>query len=93
MSSHAKLHHIETNFLYPARSAVACHLMLCSWLCLPAVANTCRDEITCGLKYKIEEAFPLVFNINGLGGGITAGVIGFGAGLSHSPKSVVSEVH
>jgi len=54
-----------------------------------AVANMCRDEITCGLKYKIEEVFPLCFNINGLGGGITCGVTGIGAGLSHSPESVV----
>jgi len=50
----------------------------------------CRDEITCGLKYKIEEVFPLCFNINGLGGGITCGVTGIGAGLSHSPVSVAS---
>lgn len=52
-----------------------------------AIANMCRDEITCGLKYKIEEAYPLCFNINGLGGGITCGVTGMGAGLSHSPMS------
>jgi len=56
-----------------------------------AVANMCRDEITCGLKYKIEKAYPLVFNINGLGGGITCGVTGIGAGLSHSPKSVAGK--
>mmetsp|Transcript_31062 Transcript_31062/g.88102 ORF Transcript_31062/g.88102 Transcript_31062/m.88102 type:complete len:442 (+) Transcript_31062:581-1906(+) len=56
-----------------------------------AVANMCRDEITCGLKYKIEEVFPLCFNINGLGGGITCGVTGIGAGLSHSPVSVAGK--
>mmetsp|Transcript_7991 Transcript_7991/g.22905 ORF Transcript_7991/g.22905 Transcript_7991/m.22905 type:complete len:1007 (-) Transcript_7991:160-3180(-) len=53
-----------------------------------AVANMCCEGITCGLKYKIKQAFPLVFNINGLGGVITCGLTGIGAGLSHSPKSV-----
>ena len=58
--------------------------------CHAAIANLCRDEVTCGLKYKIEQAFPLVFNINGLGGVITCGVTGIGAALSHAPQSLVS---
>jgi len=49
------------------------------------VVNLCRDEATNPLRQKIEEIFPLVFNINGLGGGLTCGVTGMGAGLSHSP--------
>jgi len=49
------------------------------------IVNLCRDEATNPLRQKIEEIFPLVFNINGLGGGLTCGVTGMGAGLSHSP--------
>jgi hypothetical protein len=37
------------------------------------------------LRQKIEAIYPLVFNINGLGGGLTCGVTGMKAGLSHSP--------
>ena len=50
-----------------------------------AIVNLCRDEATNAVRHKIEELFPLAFNINGLGGGITCGVTGMGAGLSHSP--------
>jgi len=49
------------------------------------IVNLCRDEATNMLKQKIEAIYPLVFNINGLGGGLTCGVTGMGAGLSHSP--------
>eukprot|EP00873_Tetraselmis_striata_P040314 jgi/Tetstr1/460578/TSEL_000503.t1 len=49
------------------------------------IVNLCRDEATNPLKQKIEAIYPLVFNINGLGGGLTCGVTGMGAGLSHSP--------
>lgn len=51
-----------------------------------AILNLCRDEATNAVRHKVEEVFPLAFNINGLGGGITCGVTGMGAGLSHSPK-------
>eukprot|EP00873_Tetraselmis_striata_P040315 jgi/Tetstr1/460579/TSEL_000504.t1 len=51
------------------------------------IVNLCRDEATNMLKQKIEAIYPLVFNINGLGGGLTCGVTGMGAGLSHSPVS------
>jgi len=51
-----------------------------------AILNLCRDESTNAVRHKVEELFPLSFNINGLGGGITCGVTGMGAGLSHSPQ-------
>uniref|UniRef100_A0A7R9VTR2 Limiting CO2-inducible protein B/C beta carbonyic anhydrase domain-containing protein n=1 Tax=Chlamydomonas euryale TaxID=1486919 RepID=A0A7R9VTR2_9CHLO len=50
-----------------------------------ACTNLCRDEVTAILKDKIEGVFGSSFMTNGLGGVITCGVTGFGAGLSHSP--------
>lgn len=59
----------------------------------PAVTNLCRDEVTAILKDKIEAVFGGSFNTNGLGGVITCGVTGFGAGLSHAPVCAVSGAH
>mmetsp|Transcript_27609 Transcript_27609/g.65507 ORF Transcript_27609/g.65507 Transcript_27609/m.65507 type:complete len:417 (+) Transcript_27609:136-1386(+) len=53
-----------------------------------AVVNLCRDESTNIFRNKFEEAFPLIFNIHGLGANITCGVTGLKAGLSHSPESI-----
>jgi len=50
-----------------------------------ACTNLCRDEVTVPLKDKIEAVFGGSFNTNGLGGVLTCGVTGIGAGLSHSP--------
>lgn len=55
-----------------------------------AMTNLCRDEVTAVLKEKIESVFGSSFNTNGLGGVLTCGVTGMGAGLSHSPVCVVS---
>lgn len=52
---------------------------------LAAVLNVCRDEICNSLKRKIQLVFGEPFNIHGLGGVITCGVTGMGAGLSHCP--------
>ncbi len=52
-----------------------------------AMTNLCRDEVTVLLKDKIESVFGSSFNTNGLGGVLTCGVTGMGAGLSHSPIS------
>lgn len=49
------------------------------------MTNLCRDEVTAILKDKIEAVWGGSFNVNGLGGVITCGVTGFGAGLSHAP--------
>ncbi len=49
------------------------------------MVNLCRDEVTVTLKHKIEEAFGSAFATNGLGGVLTCGVTGMGAGFSHSP--------
>jgi len=57
---------------FTGRNAIAC-------------TNLCRDEITAVLKDKIETSFGGSFNTNGLGGVLTCGVTGIGAGLSHSP--------
>lgn len=51
-----------------------------------AVLNLCRDEICNSLKRKVMNVFGDPFNIVGLGGVITCGVTGLGAGLSHAPK-------
>lgn len=51
-----------------------------------ACLNLCRDEITHPVKQKIMNIFGETFNINGLGGCLTCGVTGIGAGLSHAPK-------
>jgi hypothetical protein len=54
------------------------------------VTNLCRDEVTAILKDKIEAVWGGSFNVNGLGGVLTCGVTGFGAGLSHAPVCAVS---
>lgn len=55
-----------------------------------ACTNLCRDEITSVLKKKIDVVFGNSFNVNGLGGVLTSGVLGVGAGLSHSPVDAES---
>lgn len=55
-----------------------------------AMSNLCRDEVTSGLKAKIDTVFGSSFNTNGLGGVLTCGVTGVKAGLSHSPVSATS---
>ncbi|EFN53712.1 hypothetical protein CHLNCDRAFT_8957, partial [Chlorella variabilis] len=50
-----------------------------------AMVNLCRDEVTLTLKHRIEETFGSAFSTNGLGGVLTCGVTGMGAGFSHSP--------
>lgn len=50
-----------------------------------AVTNLCRDEATAILRDRIETAFGSAFNVMGLGGVLTCGCTGFGAGFSHSP--------
>ena len=49
------------------------------------MVNLCRDEVTLTLKHRIEETFGSAFSTNGLGGALTCGVTGMGAGFSHSP--------
>ena len=49
------------------------------------MVNLCRDEVTVTLKHRIEEVFGSAFSTNGLGGVLTCGVTGMGAGFSHSP--------
>ena len=53
--------------------------------CPAAMVNLCRDEVTLTLKHRIEETFGSAFSTNGLGGVLTCGVTGMGAGFSHSP--------
>jgi hypothetical protein len=53
-----------------------------------AFTNACRDEITKTLRDKIDQVFGEAFAINGLGGVITAGTVGFGAGIAHAPISL-----
>ncbi|KAL4856957.1 hypothetical protein ACK3TF_002657 [Chlorella vulgaris] len=50
-----------------------------------AMVNLCRDEVTLTLKHRIEDVFGSAFSTNGLGGALTCGVTGMGAGFSHSP--------
>eukprot|EP00191_Tetraselmis_sp_GSL018_P001405 CAMPEP_0177599050 /NCGR_PEP_ID=MMETSP0419_2-20121207/12751_1 /TAXON_ID=582737 /ORGANISM="Tetraselmis sp., Strain GSL018" /LENGTH=727 /DNA_ID=CAMNT_0019091687 /DNA_START=111 /DNA_END=2294 /DNA_ORIENTATION=+ len=50
-----------------------------------AMVNMCRDESTNAFRTRLEEVFPIMFNINGLGAGLTCGVTGMKAGLSHAP--------
>nr|AXF41558.1 LCI450 protein [Chlorella sp. ArM0029B] len=50
-----------------------------------AMVNLCRDEVTVSLKKKIDTVFGASFSTNGLGGVLTCGAIGMGAGFSHSP--------
>lgn len=50
-----------------------------------AMSNLCRDESCMIVEDKIEAVFGSSFSTHGLGGVLTCGVIGMGAGLSHSP--------
>ncbi|KAI3429492.1 hypothetical protein D9Q98_005581 [Chlorella vulgaris] len=50
-----------------------------------AMVNLCRDEVTQTLKHRIEQIFGSSFSTNGLGGVLTCGKAGMGAGFSHSP--------
>ncbi|KAL4436568.1 hypothetical protein ABPG75_003707 [Micractinium tetrahymenae] len=52
---------------------------------LAAMVNLCRDEVTVTLKQKIDAVFGASFSTNGLGGVLTCGAVGMGAGFSHSP--------
>ena len=54
------------------------------------MSNLCRDESCMILEDKIESVFGSCFSTHGLGGVLTCGVIGMGAGLSHSPVENVS---
>jgi hypothetical protein len=54
------------------------------------MSNLCRDESCMILEDKIESIFGSCFSTHGLGGVLTCGVIGMGAGLSHSPVENVS---
>ncbi len=49
------------------------------------MVNLCRDEVTQAFKHKIDQVFGSSFSTHGLGGVLTCGVVGVGAGLSHSP--------
>lgn len=51
-----------------------------------ALSALCRDEYTGGLRVALNNVFGHCFEVAGLGGVISAGAIGFGAGMSHSPK-------
>ena len=57
------------------------------------MSNLCRDESCMILEDKIESVFGSCFSTHGLGGVLTCGVIGMGAGLSHSPVENVSVCH
>ena len=50
-----------------------------------ALTSLCRDEITFPLKNAIDDIFGYSMDLDGLGGIISAGITGLGAGLSHSP--------
>ena len=50
-----------------------------------AMCNLCRDEITRDVRWHVENTFGSSFNTTGLGGVLTTGVTGIGAGLSHAP--------
>jgi hypothetical protein len=50
-----------------------------------ALTSLCRDEITFPLKNAIDDIFGYSMDLDGLGGIISAGTTGLGAGLSHSP--------
>ncbi|GAB4814589.1 hypothetical protein N2152v2_001635 [Parachlorella kessleri] len=49
------------------------------------MVNLCRDEITHAFKHKIDQVFGSSFTVNGLGALLSCGLVGMGAGLSHSP--------
>lgn len=50
-----------------------------------ALMNVCRDESTLGLKTLVDKTYGASFTTTGLGGVLTCGQTGIGAGLSHSP--------
>ncbi|GAB4818999.1 hypothetical protein N2152v2_006045 [Parachlorella kessleri] len=50
-----------------------------------AMVNLCRDEVTHAFKHKIDQVFGSSFSVHGLGGVLSCGLVGMGAGLSHSP--------
>lgn len=50
-----------------------------------AMINVCRDEVTNGFKQMLDGIFGNSFTTIGLGGVLTCGKTGIGAGLSHSP--------
>ncbi|CAL6339507.1 unnamed protein product [Bathycoccus prasinos] len=50
-----------------------------------ALTSLCRDEITFPLKTAIHDIFGYSLDVDGLGGVITAGTTGLGAGFSHAP--------
>ena len=50
-----------------------------------ALTSLCRDEITFPLKNAIHDIFGYSMDIDGLGGVISAGTTGLGAGFSHAP--------
>ena len=50
-----------------------------------ALMNVCRDESTQSLKKMVEKVYGASFTTTGLGGVLTCGKTGIGAGLSHSP--------
>lgn len=56
-----------------------------------AMMNVCRDESTQGLKQMIERIYGASFTTTGLGGVLTCGQTGIGAGLSHSPIAADKE--
>lgn len=93
------LHTVQANSLQPRHSLLppppppASHPHVPSVCPLPAPAamsNLCRDESCMILEDKIESVFGSCFSTHGLGGVLTCGVIGMGAGLSHSPVENVS---
>lgn len=56
-----------------------------------AMMNVCRDESTHGLKKMVEQVYGASFTTTGLGGVLTCGQTGIGAGLSHSPVSTTDK--
>ena len=55
-----------------------------------ALTSLCRDEITFPLKNAIDDIFGYSMDLDGLGGIISAGTTGLGAGLSHSPTDHIT---
>jgi hypothetical protein len=54
------------------------------------MVNLCRDEITDTFKHKIDQVFGSSFSVHGLGGLLSCGLVGMGAGFSHSPVDKVN---
>jgi hypothetical protein len=51
-----------------------------------AMVGACRDELSVSLSNEVERVWGAPFILTGLGGYITAGTTGFGAGHAHAPK-------